>query len=65
MFDKQKEVKKKDEDKEWFLVGKNQLMKNSAEFKETLKRRIKQEEITEKQYNNMMKEFNPDKINPE
>jgi hypothetical protein len=65
LFDKQKEVKKKDEDKEWFLVGKNQLMKNAAEFKETLKRRIKQEEITEKQFNNMMKEYNPEKINPE
>lgn len=65
MFDKQKEVKKKDEDKEWFLVGKNQLMKNAAEFKETLKRRIKQEEITEKQFNNMVKEYNPEKINPE
>lgn len=65
LFDKQKEVKKKDDDKEWFMVVKNQLMKNAAEFKETLKRRIKQEEITEKQYNNMMKEFNPDKINPE
>jgi hypothetical protein len=49
LFDKQKEVKKKDEDKEWFLVGKNQLMKNATEFKATLGRRIKQEEITEKQ----------------
>jgi len=42
-------VRKKDEDKEWFLVGKNQLMKNATEFKATLGRRIKQEEITEKQ----------------
>jgi hypothetical protein len=49
LFDKQKEVKKKDDDKEWFMVAKNQLMKNANEFKETLKRRIKQEEVTEKQ----------------
>jgi len=45
----EKNVKKKDEEKEWFLVCKNMLMKNSSEFKETLKKRVKEELITEKQ----------------
>jgi len=60
----EKNVKKKDEDKEWFLVCKNMLMKNSNEFKETLKKRVREELITEKQYNKLMKEFNPDKVKP-
>lgn len=65
VFDMEKHVKKKDEDKEWFMICKNMLMKNSGEFKETLKKRVKEEIISKAQYNKLMKEFNPEKVNPQ
>jgi hypothetical protein len=65
VFDMEKHVKKKDEDKEWFMCCKNMLMKNSGEFKETLKKRVKEEIISKAQYNKLMKEYNPEKVNPQ
>jgi len=49
LFDEEKRVINKEELQAWFNIGKT-LFKNVNEFKEKLKTRIKEEQITEKQF---------------
>jgi len=53
LFDEEKEIKSKDKDdyQEWFKVAKNKLLKDVNGFKEKLKSRIREEKITQKQFN--------------
>jgi hypothetical protein len=49
LFDEEKEVKNKEDLTQWFFACRNKLLKNITEFKERLKRRLINEEISEKQ----------------
>lgn len=49
LFDEEKDVKNKEDLSNWFFGCRNKLLKNVTEFKERLKRRLINEEITEKQ----------------
>ena len=49
LFDEEKEVKNKDELANWFFTCKSKLLKNINDFKEKLKKRLINEEITDKQ----------------
>lgn len=55
LFDEEKGVKNKDELIDWFNHCKIALLKNANELKEKLKTRIQKEQITEKQFNKLMK----------
>lgn len=53
LFDEERKVKVKDDQQEWFIVCKNNLLKNVNELKARLIERIKKELITEKQFKKM------------
>lgn len=59
LFDKENLVKKKDELRQWFDVA-IPILKD-PEFKDTLKARIKKEDITEKQFKKIEKQFTEEK----
>jgi len=50
LFDEEKEVKNRDDMDEWFKVCKSKLLKNVNELKLKLETRIREEQITDKQY---------------
>lgn len=59
LFDEERKVKVKDDQQEWFIVCKNNLLKNVNELKARLIERIKKEIITEKQFKKMEPLYDP------
>jgi len=53
LFDEEKKVQNKDDPQQWFIVAKNNLLKNVNELKASLVKRIKEEQITERQFKKM------------
>jgi len=53
LFEEEKKVQNKEDHQQWFLVAKNNLLKNVNELKANLVRRIKEEQITDRQFKKM------------
>jgi len=62
LFEEESNVKNKESLKEWFNVFKSKLMTNINEFKEKLKIRIKDEQITERQFKKIETIYDPSKF---
>jgi len=62
LYDEEKQVKNKENSEDWFAVAKTKLLKNVQDLKDSMKRRIIKEEITDKQYKKIENIYDPEKF---
>jgi len=62
LFDEEKDIKNKDDLSSYFFACKSKLLKNVPEFKEKLKKRLVNEEISERQMKKIELFYDPQKF---